>query len=156
MTSCWLFLNNWFSIFQKNLLLSIIFRVATFKMKTKRPFETSVRVCQTVCAWCNIPQYRNPERYKTLRTSYWSNKPRRIVKTERKNNKMQQSDVYYQHCLNMFRASLCPSSWEQRPCVTACGVLIWFCWMLLVAVVGRCVVGCEHCEVTFTCWDRSW
>ena len=58
-----------------------------------------------------------------------------------KTNKIQQSDVYYQHCLNMFRASLCPSSGEQRPCVTACGVL---CWMWLVAVVGRCVVGCEH------------
>ena len=46
----------------------------------------------------------------------------------------------------MFRASLCPPSGEQRPCVTACGVLRWFCWMWLVAVVGRCVVGCEHCE----------
>jgi len=53
---------------------------------------------------------------------------------------MQQSDVYYQHCLNMFRATLCPSSEEQRPCVTACGVLRWFCWMWLVAAVGRCVV----------------
>ena len=61
-----------------------------------------------------------------------------------KTNKMQQSDVYYQHCLNMFRASLCPSSGEQRPCVTACGMLRWFCWMWLVAVVGRCVVGCSH------------
>ena len=30
--------------------------------------------------------------------------------------------------------------------ITACGVLRWFCWMWLVAVVGRCVVGCEHCE----------
>jgi len=41
------------------------------------------------------------------------------VKREReKTNKMQQSGVYYQHCLNMFRASLCPSSGEQRPCVT--------------------------------------
>jgi len=49
-------------------------------------------------------------------------------------------------CLNMFRASLCPSSGEQRPCVTAYGVLRWFCWMWLVAVVGRWVVGCEHCE----------
>jgi len=67
------------------------------------------------------------------------------VKRE-KTNKMQQSDIYYQHCLNMFRASLCPSSEEQRPCVTARGVLRWFCWMWLVAVVGRCVVGCEHCE----------
>jgi len=63
-----------------------------------------------------------------------------------KTNKMQQSDVYYQHCFNMFRASVCPSSGEQRPCVTACGVLRWFCWMWLVAVVGRCVVGCERCE----------
>jgi len=69
----------------------------------------------------------------------------KILKREReKTNKMQHSDVYYQHCLNMFRASLCPSSGEQRPCVTACGVLRWFCWM--VAVVGRCVLGCEHCE----------
>ena len=48
--------------------------------------------------------------------------------------------------LNMFRASLRPSSVEQRPCVTAHGVLCWFCWMWLVAVVGRCVVGCEQCE----------
>ena len=30
--------------------------------------------------------------------------------------------------------------------ITACGVLRWFCWMWLVAVVGLCVVGCEHCE----------
>ena len=30
--------------------------------------------------------------------------------------------------------------------VTAYGVLRWFCWMLLVAVVGHCVVGCEPCE----------
>jgi len=53
-------------------------------------------------------------------------------------------------CLNMFRASLCPSSGEQRPCVTAYGVLSWFCWMWLVAVVGCCVVGCEHCEGYFS------
>jgi len=31
-------------------------------------------------------------------------------------------------------------------CVTVRGVLRWFCWMWLVAVVGRCVVGCEHCQ----------
>jgi len=35
---------------------------------------------------------------------------------------------------------------ENKTCVTARGVLCWFCWMWLVAVVGRCVVGCEHCE----------
>jgi len=35
---------------------------------------------------------------------------------------------------------------ETKTCVTARGVLRWFCWMWLVAVVGRCVGGCEHCE----------
>ena len=29
-------------------------------------------------------------------------------------------------------------------CVAAFGVLFCFCWMWLVVVVGRCVVGCEH------------
>ena len=35
---------------------------------------------------------------------------------------------------------------ENKGTVTAFGVLFWFCWMLLVAVVGRCVVGCEQCS----------
>jgi len=35
---------------------------------------------------------------------------------------------------------------EIKTCVNARGVLRWFCWMWLVAVVGCCVVGCEHCE----------
>ena len=35
---------------------------------------------------------------------------------------------------------------ENKTCVTARVVLCWFCWMWLVAVVGRCVVGCQHCE----------
>ena len=47
--------------------------------------------------------------------------------------------------LNMFRASLSPSSGEQRP-LTAFGVLFWFCWMLLIAVVGRCLAGRDHYE----------
>ena len=33
---------------------------------------------------------------------------------------------------------------ENKEPVTAFGVLFWFCWMWLVAVVGRCLVGCEH------------
>ena len=33
---------------------------------------------------------------------------------------------------------------ENKGPVTACGVLFWFCWMWLVAVVGHCVV--EHCS----------
>jgi hypothetical protein len=35
---------------------------------------------------------------------------------------------------------------ENKDRVTAYGVLLWFCWMWLVTVVGRCVVGCEHCS----------
>ena len=68
------------------------------------------------------------------------------VKRERKPTRCNNQMFIINICLNMFRASLCPSSGEQRPCVTACGVLRWFCWMWLAAVVGRCVVGCEHCE----------
>ena len=30
--------------------------------------------------------------------------------------------------------------------VTVFGVLFWFCWMWLVAVVGRCLAGCTHYE----------
>ena len=33
---------------------------------------------------------------------------------------------------------------ESKGPVTAFGVLFWFCWMWLVAVVGRCLAGCEH------------
>ena len=65
---------------------------------------------------------------------------------ERKPTRCNSQMFIINFCLNMFRTSLCPSSGEQRPCVTACGVLRWFCWMWLVAVVGRCVVGCEHCS----------
>ena len=64
-----------------------------------------------------------------------------------KTNKMQQSDVYYQllsqHSFGHHYAYL----QEIKDRVTACGVLRWFCWMWLVAVVGRCVVGCEHCSL---------
>jgi hypothetical protein len=33
---------------------------------------------------------------------------------------------------------------EIKEPVTAFGVLFWFCWMWLVAVVGRCLEECEH------------
>ena len=36
---------------------------------------------------------------------------------------------------------------ENKGPVTAFGVLFWFCWMRLVAVVGRCLAGCEHSAV---------
>jgi glycerol-3-phosphate acyltransferase PlsY len=35
---------------------------------------------------------------------------------------------------------------ENKDRVTAFGVLFWFFWMWLVAVVGRYLVGCEHYE----------
>ena len=54
-------------------------------------------------------------------------------------------DVDYWHCLNMFRASSCPSSGE-RPSVTACGVYLLV--VLDVAGCGTVVLrwGCDHCE----------
>jgi len=58
-----------------------------------------------------------------------------------KTNKMQQLDVYYQYFLNMFQASLCPSSGEQDVCYcTWCAVLV-----LLDVVGSGC--GALHCRV---------
>jgi glycerol-3-phosphate acyltransferase PlsY len=36
---------------------------------------------------------------------------------------------------------------EKKGPVTAFGVLLWFCWLWLVVVVGRCFVGCEQCVI---------
>ena len=33
---------------------------------------------------------------------------------------------------------------EIKDRVNAFGVLFWFCWLWLLAVVGRCLGGCEH------------
>ena len=51
-----------------------------------------------------------------------------------KTNKMQQLDVYFQQYLNMFRASLCPSSGEQDMCYC-----MWCAALVLLDVVGS---GC--------------
>ena len=51
-----------------------------------------------------------------------------------KTNKMQQLDVYYQYFLNMFRASLCPSSGDQDVCYCT-----WCAALVLLVVVGS---GC--------------
>ena len=52
-------------------------------------------------------------------------------------------------CLLLTSASTCfghnyAHLQENKDRVTAFGVLLCFCWMWLVAVVGRCLVGCEH------------
>ena len=47
-------------------------------------------------------------------------------------------------CLNMFGHHYAHLQ-ENKDRVTAFGVLFRFCWMWLVAVVGRCVAGCEQC-----------
>jgi hypothetical protein len=44
---------------------------------------------------------------------------------------------------------------ENKCPVTAFGVLFWFCWMWLAAVVGRCFVGCEQCSHPTT-WEITW
>ena len=59
----------------------------------------------------------------------WAN-----CEVRKKTNKMQQLDVYYQHFLNMFRASLCPSSGEQDVCYCT-----WCAALVLLDVVGN---GC--------------
>ena len=111
------------------------------------------RVSQSPCAtvqpgFCTVLKHEvKYVEYFTCFRFLWPCIVSKLWREEEKTNKMQQSDVYYQHCLNMFRASLCPSSGEQRPCVTGYVVLLWFCWMWLVAVVGQgCVVGCEQCS----------
>ena len=58
-----------------------------------------------------------------------------------KTNKMQQLDVYYQHFLNMFRASLCPSSGEQEVCYCR-----WCAALVLLDVVGS-GCGALRCRV---------
>jgi len=35
---------------------------------------------------------------------------------------------------------------EYKDPVTAFGVLFWFCWMWLLAAVGRWLEGCDQCE----------
>ena len=65
---------------------------------------------------------------------YMGRKLRDSCEVREKTNKMQQLDVYYQHCLNMFRALLCPSLGEQDVCYCT-----WCAALVLLDVVGN---GC--------------
>jgi len=70
----------------------------------------------------------------TPNTQFHSNGHSVNCEVREKTNKMQQLDVYFQQFLNMFRASLCPSSGEQD--VYYC---TWCAALVLLDVVGS---GC--------------
>ena len=57
----------------------------------------------------------------------------RII-ARKKTKKMQQLDIYYQHFLNLFRISLCPSSGDQTVCYCT-----WCAALFLLDLVGS---GC--------------
>ena len=63
-----------------------------------------------------------------------------------KTNKTQRLDVYYLTSVSTCFGHHYAHLQENKGPVTAFGVLFWFCWLWLVAVVGRCLAGCEHCE----------
>jgi len=52
---------------------------------------------------------------------------------------MQDLDVYYQHFLNMFRASLCPSSGDKSVCYCT-----WCAALVLLDVVGNGSCAAPH------------
>ena len=58
-----------------------------------------------------------------------------------KTNKMQKLDVYYQQFLNMFRASICPSSGDEDVCYCT-----WCAALVLLDVVGSSC-GALRCRV---------
>jgi len=56
-------------------------------------------------------------------------------------------------CLLLTSTSTCfghhyPHLQENKEAVTAFGVFFWFCWMWLVAVVGRCLEGRQRPTTT--------
>ena len=64
-----------------------------------------------------------------------------IVWRERKPTRCNNQMFIINFCLNMFRASLCPSSGEQRPCYC-----IWCTALVLLDVVGS-GCGALHCRM---------
>ena len=72
-----------------------------------------------------------------------------LCEVREKTNKMQQLDVYFQQFLNMFRASLCPSSGEQDVCYCT-----WCAALVLLDVVGS-GCGALPCGVLATCSNIS-
>ena len=100
-----------------------------------------------------------------MRTDYWgskkyntyTNKPvlNAMIRTIlRYNMKREDQQDATNRCLLSTSVSTCfrhhyAHLQENKGPVTAFGVLFWFCWMWLVAVVGHCLVGCEHYHYHF-------
>jgi len=66
-----------------------------------------------------------------------------------KTNKMQQLDVYFQQYLNMFRASLCPSSGEKDVCYC----MLWAALVLLDVFGSGC--GALRCGMRKLLFDSK-
>ena len=98
---------------------------------------SEINVCITIhCLLFNILISRNASCRFSSMSSYLFDMF--ICEVREKTNKMQQLDVYYQHFLNRFRASLCPSSGDQDVCYcTWCAALV-----LLDVVVSGCGALC--------------
>ena len=71
-----------------------------------------------------------------LQTTLRNKRLQQRVKRE-KTNKTQQSDVYHHLLSQHVSGIIMPILRRTKTCVTAYGVLRWFCWMWLVAVVAR-------------------
>ena len=72
------------------------------------------------------------------------------VHREQNMKKEDQQDVTIR-CLLLTSVSTCfghhyAHLQENKGPITAFVVSFWFCWMWLVAVVGRCLAGCDHYE----------
>jgi len=68
------------------------------------------------CIWCTV-YMQQPVTHIIYETPSKDPHILGCCEVREKTNKMQQLDVYYQHFLNMFRASLCQSSGNQDVCV---------------------------------------
>ena len=74
-----------------------------------------------------------------------------VVKLRELNMKKEDQQDATIRCLLLTSVSTCfghhyAHLQENKGPVTAFGVSFWFCWMWLVAVVGRCLAGCDHYE----------
>ena len=91
--------------------------------------------------------------------SYWLSRSRSVVENvfgilsqKFQNMKREDQQDATIRCLLLTSVSTCfghhyAHLQENKGPVTAFGVLFRFCWMWLVAVLGRCLAGCEHYEV---------